>query len=696
MEDENRMILKHRTFNEKEFFFETGRMARQADGAVLVGQMGTVVLVTAVASKESETDKDFFPLFVEYREKFYAAGKIPGGFFKREGRPGEKETLGARLIDRPIRPLFPEGFRYEVQVACSVLSSDQEHQSDVLGITGASLALALSDIPFDAILSGVRVGYKDGNFCLNPTFSEVDEGGLDLVVAGTDEAIIMVEGGANEFSEAQLMEALEFGHENIRSMNAFQREFLAELERPPKREFTPPERNEEIERRIRSTYYEEIKKRNRIAGKLARSSALAEVAREAVERFSEEFPESENHILEAVQEIEREVVRSMILAEKIRSDGRKHDELRNVTCEVGVLPRTHGSALFTRGETQSLVVTTLGTSSDEQRIDDLEGESWKNYMLHYNFPPFSVGEVGFFRGPGRREIGHGALAERAIKPLVPDDDVFPYTIRIVSDILESNGSSSMATVCGGSLALMDAGVPIRKAVAGVAMGLVIENDSYAILTDILGLEDHLGDMDFKVTGTRDGITAFQMDVKVHGISRRVLEQALEQARRARLKILDIMGGTIASPRKELSPYAPKIVQIKIPVDKIREVIGPGGKMIRHIQDETGAKIDIEDDGTVKIASVDQAGGEKALQMIEAITAEPEVGRVYKGVVRSIVTFGAFVEILPGRDGLLHISEIDKRRVNKVEDVLKLGQEVEVKVIGIDREGKIRLSRKVLL
>lgn len=690
------MILKRRTFNGKEFFLETGRMAKQADGAVLVGQMGTVVLVTAVASKESETDKDFFPLFVEYREKFYAAGKIPGGFFKREGRPGEKETLGARLIDRPIRPLFPEGFRYEVQVACSVLSSDQEHQSDVLGITGASLALALSDIPFDAILSGVRVGYKDGNFCLNPTFSEVDEGGLDLVVAGTDEAIIMVEGGANEFSETQLMEALAFGHENIREMNAFQRDFLAELERPPKRELTSPERNEEIERKVKAAYYEEIKRRNSIQGKLARSSALAEVTREAVERYSEEFPESENQIKEAVQEIEREVVRSMILTEKVRSDGRKHDELRNVACEVGVLPRTHGSALFTRGETQSLVVTTLGTSSDEQRIDDLEGESWKNYMLHYNFPPFSVGEVGFFRGPGRREIGHGALAERAIKPLVPDDEVFPYTIRIVSDILESNGSSSMATVCGGSLALMDAGVPIRKAVAGVAMGLVIENDSYAILTDILGLEDHLGDMDFKVTGTCDGITAFQMDVKVHGISRQIMEQALEQARRARLKILNIMGDTIASPRKELSPYAPKIVQIRIPVDKIREVIGPGGKMIRHIQDETGAKIDIEDDGTVKIASVDQAGGEKALEMIEAITAEPEVGRVYKGVVRSIVNFGAFVEILPGRDGLLHISEIEKRRVNKVEDVLKLGQEVEVKVIGIDREGKIRLSRKVLL
>ena len=671
-------------------------MAKQADGSVLVGQMGTVVLVTAVASKETESDRDYFPLFVEYREKFYAAGKIPGGFFKREGRPGEKETLGARLIDRPIRPMFPEGFRYEVQVACSVLSSDQEHQSDVLGITGASLALALSDIPFGAILSGVRIGYKDGGFIVNPTFSEVDEGGLDLVIAGTDEAIIMVEGGAGEISEAQLVEALEFGHENIRSMNAFQREFLAECTCPRKRSFSPPEKNEELGRRIRGDYLGEVKTRTRVKGKLIRARALSELQGEALERYAEEFPEAEAKIKEILHEIEREVVRSLILEEKIRTDGRRFDELRDVSCEVGVLPRTHGSALFTRGETQSLVVTTLGTSSDEQRIDDLEGESWKNYMLHYNFPPFSVGEVGFFRGPGRREIGHGALAERAIKPLIPVDEVFPYTIRVVSDILESNGSSSMATVCGGSLALMDAGVPIPKAVAGVAMGLVMENGSYAVLTDILGLEDHLGDMDFKVTGTCDGITAFQMDVKVHGISKQILEQALEQARRARLEILDVMNKTIAKPREELSPYAPKIVQIKIPIDKIREVIGPGGKMIRHIQDETGAKIDIEDDGTVTIAAVDQEGGKKALEMIEEITAEPEIDKVYSGTVRSIVNFGAFVEILPGQDGLLHISEIDKRRVNKVEDVLKLGQKIDVKVIGIDREGKIRLSRKVLL
>jgi polyribonucleotide nucleotidyltransferase len=671
-------------------------MARQADGSVLVGQMGTVVLVTAVASKDAETDRDYFPLFVEYREKFYAAGKIPGGFFKREGRPGEKETLGARQIDRPIRPMFPEGFRYEVQVACSVLSSDQEHQSDVLGITGASLALALSDIPFDAILSGVRVGQGKDGFILNPTFAEVDEGGLDLVIAGTDDAIIMVEGGAKEITEAHLVEALEFGHENIRRMNAFQRDFLAQCECPPKRTFTPPEKNEALVAKVREAYRDEVKKRSLVRGKLDRGRALSELAAEAVERFEEEFPESAGRIKEILHDIEREEVRALILSEKVRTDGRRHDELRQLNCEVGILPRTHGSALFTRGETQSLVVTTLGTSSDEQRIDDLEGESWKNYMLHYNFPPFSVGEVGFFRGPGRREIGHGALAERAIKPLIPEDEQFPYTIRVVSDILESNGSSSMATVCGGSLALMDAGVPIPKAVAGVAMGLVMEDDSHAILTDILGLEDHLGDMDFKVTGTRDGITAFQMDVKIHGISRQIMEQALAQAHRARLSILDCMDATIPSARAELSPYAPKIVQIRIPVDKIRDIIGPGGKMIRHIQDTTGAKIDVEDDGTVKIAAVDQESGEKALAMIEEITAEPEIGKVYHGTVRSIVNFGAFVEIMPGRDGLLHISEIDRKRIDKVEDVLKVGQQLDVKVINIDREGKIRLSRKVLL
>jgi polyribonucleotide nucleotidyltransferase len=685
------------SINGRNLFFETGRMARQADGSVLVGEEGTVALVTAVASKGAPSDRDFFPLFVEYREKFYAAGKIPGGFFKREGRPGERETLSARLIDRPIRPLFPDGFQYEVQVACSVLSSDQLHQSDVLGITGASLALALSDIPFGDILSGVRVGYQNGQFVLNPTFEEVEQGTLDLVIAGTDDAIIMVEGGSKEVSESMIVEALEFGHERIKILNNHQREFLAGLPIPEKRKVPAVKMNTELQGKLRSDFYEELGRRCRIDGKLTRANALMELSQQAVEKYSsEETPELEKEIKNIMNDFEREIVRKLILGEKIRTDGRAYDEIREISCEVAVLPRTHGSALFTRGETQSLVATTLGTSSDEQRIDDLEGESWKNYMLHYNFPPFSVGEVGFFRGPGRREIGHGALAERAIKPVIPEDETFPYTIRVVSDILESNGSSSMATVCGGSLALMDAGVPISKAVAGVAMGLVIEDGKHAVLTDILGLEDHLGDMDFKVTGTREGITAFQMDVKVAGISRQIMEQALEQAHGARLRILDSMDAVISKPRESISPYAPKIVQIKIPVDKIREVIGPGGKMIRHIQDTSGAKIEIDDDGTVLIAAVDQAAGDKALEMIEELTAEPEVGKVYKGVVRSILKFGAFVQIMPGRDGLLHISEIDKKRIERVEDVLNIGDEVEVKVIGVDREGKIRLSRKVLL
>ena len=696
MEAYKHMVRREWQVDGRTVFFETGRMANQADGAVLVGDEGTVVLVTAVASKGEETDKDFFPLYVEYREKFYAAGKIPGGFFKREGRPGEKETLGARLIDRPIRPLFPEGFRYEIQVVCNVLSSDQQHQSDILGITGASLALALSDIPFEKIISGVRVGMKDGKFILNPTFSEVEEGELDLVVAGSDDAIIMVEGGAREVPESVLMEALEFAHEKIKKFNELQREFLAQCPRKEKRQFTPPERNPELEMKLREEFTAEMDSRSRVQGKLARARAISDLVDLAIEKYSEEYPDSEKQIKEIMHDIEREVVRKMIIEEKVRCDGRRYDELRDITCEVGVLPRTHGSALFTRGETQSLVVTTLGTAQDEQRIDDLEGESWKNYMLHYNFPPFSVGEVGAFRGPGRREIGHGALAERAIKPVIPSDEEFPYTIRVVSDILESNGSSSMATVCGGSLALMDAGVPISKAVAGVAMGLVKEGDSIAILTDILGLEDHLGDMDFKVTGTRDGITAFQMDVKIPGITRDIMEKALEQAKEARLKILDLMDKTISQPRCHISPFAPKIVQLRIPVDKIREVIGPGGKMIRHIQDETGAKVEIDDDGTIQIAAVDQAAGDRALEMIQQITAEPEVGKIYRGVVKAIVPFGAFVQILPGRDGLLHISEIDNKRINKVEDVLKIGQEIDVKVIGIDNEGKIRLSRKALL
>ncbi|MCK4538756.1 MAG: polyribonucleotide nucleotidyltransferase [Candidatus Krumholzibacteria bacterium] len=690
------MISKKMTVEGKEFFFETGRMARQADGSVLLGEEGTTVLVTAVASKGAESDRGFFPLFVEYREKFYAAGKIPGGFFKREGRPSERETLSCRLIDRPIRPLFPDGFMYEVQVACTVLSSDTEHQADVLGIIGASIALNLSDIPFDGVISGVRVGMKDGAFTLNPTFEEVEEAGFELVIAGSDDAIIMVEGESGEVSEAKIMEALDYGHEHIRKFNAFQREFLAECEIPAKREFSKKEVNEELKAKVFEQYKSKMDSACRLLGKHVRDSAIGALVTEAIEAHAEEYPESGKEIKNFMHDIEKELVRGMILNEGVRTDGRKKDEVRDITCEIGILPRTHGSALFTRGETQSLVVTTLGTSQDEQRIDGLIGESWKKYMLHYNFPPYSVGEVGFFRGPGRREIGHGHLAERAITPVLPTDEVFPYTIRVVSDIMESNGSSSMATVCGGSLSLMDAGVPIIKPVAGVAMGMVMEGEKFAVLTDILGLEDHLGDMDFKVTGTRDGITGFQMDVKISGISRAVMEEALEQARKARLHILDIMGQTISEPKSEISPFAPKIVQIKIPVDKIREIIGPGGKMIRHIQDTTGAKIDIDDDGTVAIAAVDQASGDAALEMINNITAEAELDKVYKGTVKSIVTFGAFVEILPGKDGLLHISEIDRKRIDRVEDVLELGQELEVKVIGIDREGKIRLSRKVLL
>jgi polyribonucleotide nucleotidyltransferase len=690
------MVRKNWDLEGKNLYFETGRMAKQADGAVLVGINSTVVLVTAVSSKDRQSELDFFPLSVEYREKFYAAGKIPGGFFKREGRPGEKETLGARMIDRPIRPLFPDGFRYEVQVACSVLSSDQQLPSDILGITGASLALALSDIPFDTILSGVRVGMKEGRFIANPTFAELDEGSLEIAVAGSDDAIIMVEGGAKELPESVMLDALEFAHGQIKKINAMQREFLAACSPKPKRTFKAMEIDKDLEARLRSEYLAEVDRRCRIREKLPRQFALAELLTDAVAKHGEAFPDSEKQFKRIMEGMEREVVRKMIITEKIRCDGRGSADLRPITCEVGLLPRTHGSALFTRGETQSLVVTTLGTAQDEQRLDELAGESFKSYMLHYNFPPFSVGEVGRFSGPGRREIGHGMLAERAIEPVIPADEHFPYTIRVVSDVLESNGSSSMATVCGGSLALMDAGVPIKKPVAGVAMGLIKEGDQVAILTDILGLEDHDGDMDFKVTGTRDGITAFQMDVKIAGITASVMRPALEQARQARMKILEIMDRTISQPRTEISPFAPKIVQIKIPVDKIRDVIGPGGKMIRHIQDTSGAKIQVEDDGTVEIAAVDQAAGDKALEMIRALTEEPELNKVYKGIVRGIQPFGAFVQILPGRDGLLHISEIDRKRINKVEDVLKLGDEIEVKVIGIDKDGKIKLSRKVLL
>jgi polyribonucleotide nucleotidyltransferase len=682
------------TINGEAISIESGRMAKQADGSVLVSMGETVVLVTVVAAK-TPTDKDYLPLFVEYREKLYAAGRIPGGFFKREGRPGEKETLNARLIDRPLRPLFGDSFNFEMQVVAQVLSFDGENQPDVLGITGASAALAVSDIPFSDILSGVRVGRVDGRFLANPKLSEIEKSDMDIIVAGTDKAVLMVEGGTSEVTEEDLVQAIAFGHGHIKKLNELQRELIKEVGSKEKRVLEPPLVIEDLDRAIEEKYFARITDSLKTPGKLARQDELQSIHDEAQEEFKESYPEKENYIHAALEKLEKREMRRMILQDGVRVDGRGYTDIRPITCEVGVLPRAHGSALFTRGETQSLVATTLGTTQDEQMLDTIEGESWKRYMLHYNFPPYSVGEIGSFRGPGRREIGHGALAERAIKPVIPGEEEFPYTIRIVSDILESNGSSSMATVCGGSLALMDAGVPVAKAVAGIAMGLVLEEDRVCVLSDILGLEDHLGDMDFKVTGTRSGITAFQMDIKVHGVTEEILRRALEQARQGREIILNAMDSTISEPRKDISVFAPKITMLKIPVDKIRELIGPGGKIIRNIQEESGAIVEVEDDGTVKVAAVNNASSEKALAMIKDITAEPEVGTIYEGVVKSIVSFGAFVEILPGRDGLLHISEIANRRIESVEDLLKVGDVIRVKVININGDGKIRLSKKAV-
>ncbi len=669
-------------------------MAKQADGSVLIRMGDTVLLVTAVASPKP-TDLDFFPLYVEYREKLYAAGRIPGGFFKREGRPGEKETLISRLIDRPIRPLFNEDFRHEVQVSAQVLSYDGSNQPDVLGITGASAALSVSDIPFTDVISGVRVGKVDGQLIINPTLDQIEKSEIDILVAGSDEAVIMVEGGANEVSESDIIEAIDLAHASIRDLNELQRELIQGIDLPPKREVEPPQIIEELDRAVRERYFDRVKETLKIHGKQERQKAFAAIQEEAIEEFKESYPDEERYAVHQLEEIEKKEMRRMILEDGVRIDGRKAKDIRPITCEVGVLPRAHGSALFTRGETQSLVASTLGTGQDEQMLDTIEGESWKRYMLHYNFPPFSVGEVGFYRGPGRREIGHGALAERAIKPLIPSEEDFPYTIRLVSDILESNGSSSMATVCGGSLALMDAGVPIQRAVAGIAMGLILEGDRVEILSDILGAEDHLGDMDFKVTGTRNGITSFQMDVKVSGVTMEILGRALAQAKEGREHILNEMDRTISSAREEISVFAPKITMIKVPIDKIREIIGPGGKVIRAIQEESGATIEVEDDGTVKVAAVNKASSDIAVKQIEAIIEEPEVGKIYEGEVKSILNFGAFVEILPGKDGLLHISEISNRRIARVEDVLQVGDVIKVKVIEVDGEGKVRLSKRAL-
>ncbi|WP_447974884.1 polyribonucleotide nucleotidyltransferase [Nitrospira sp. Kam-Ns4a] len=671
---------------------ETGRVAKQADGAVLASYADTVVLATAVASQTVKPGVDFLPLTVDYQEKAYAAGKIPGGYFKREGRPSEKEVLTSRLIDRPMRPLFPDGYYFETQVIVSVLSADETGSSDVLGITAAAAALAISPIPFGGPVAGVRVGRVDGQFVINPDLDTLEKSDLNLVVAGTADAVMMVEGGASELPESVMIDAIEVAHAEIRQIVAKIQE-LQTLAGRPKRAVKAEQIDPALVDAVRQLVAEPIREAILIPNKTARQERLDQVLQEAIEKLRTDDPNRERHVKLVFHSLEYSEVRNMILEGKVRADGRGPTDIRPVTCEVGVLPRTHGSALFTRGETQSLAVVTLGTTEDEQRIDALEGEYYRTFMLHYNFPPFSVGEARPLRSPGRREVGHGALAERALKPVVPSKEVFPYTLRLVSDILESNGSSSMATVCGGTLALMDAGVPIKEPVAGIAMGLIKEGDRVVVLSDILGLEDHLGDMDFKVTGTRNGVTALQMDIKIAGITPGLMRQALEQARVGRLYILDRMLEALSAPRPNLSPFAPRIFTMKIKQDKIRDVIGPGGKMIRSIIAECGVKIDVEDSGVISIAAVDEASAKKAIERINRLTEEVEVGKIYLGTVKKIMDFGAFVEILPNVDGLVHISQLAHHRVKSVADEVAEGDQVMVKVLEIDKQGKIRLSRK---
>ena len=682
---------------------ETGRLAKQASGAVLITYGDTVVLATAVIGR-TEIDRDFLPLTVDYREKTYAAGRIPGGFFKREGRPTEKEILSSRLIDRSIRPLFEKSNRYEIQIQTDVLSSDQENESDFLGLIGASCAVCLSDMPFPGPVAAVRVGLVGGELVLNPTTVELEESRLNMVVAGSADSILMVEGEAREISEAQLLEVFRFAHPRIQELVRLQAELVAQCGKT-KRALPVKALDPAFVETVESAWRSRVEKLVRIPDKAERELAMDDVRAEAkaaqanspvATASPDQLSKLQAAAVKVVDKLEGEILRQMVLTEGLRADGRKPDQIRPINCEVGLLPRTHGSALFTRGQTQALVVVTLGTSTDEQRVEELTGQSWKTFMLHYNFPPFSVGETRPNRGPGRREIGHGALAERALAAVAPSNERFPYTIRIVSEILESNGSSSMASICGGSLALMDAGVPVKAPVAGIAMGLVLEGDQTAILSDIMGIEDHLGDMDFKVAGTSEGITAIQMDMKIKGLPFDVLERALDQARRGRLHILGIMNETMERSRAEISRYAPRILVIKINPDKIRDVIGPGGKTIKKICEETGAQIDVEDDGTIKVACVDSEMAQRAVEIVRSLTEDPEIGQVYRGKVRRIVNFGAFVEILPGRDGLVHISELENHRVARVEDVLAEGDAIMVKVIGVDEEGKIRLSRKAVL
>jgi polyribonucleotide nucleotidyltransferase len=683
---------------ERELSIEIGKLAKQAHGAAVVSYGDTVVLVTACAAKEPREGLDFFPLTVDYRENFYAAGKIPGGFFKREGKPSEREVLNSRMIDRPIRPLFPEGYKNETQVVALVLSADTDIDPSMHAIVGASTALYTSVIPFEHPVAAVRVGLIEGRYYLNPTYSELKNSRLNLAVAGMEDGIVMVEAGAHEVSEEVMVEALNFGHQAIKQIIALQKELRAKIQ-PAKMVVVPPAIDEAMAKKIETAVRADLEDAlNTYKHEKLESYDLVDAAKEkAVEIFpdAEEDEDKLKMIKRIFGALKEKIFRDDILRKRERPDRRKFDTIRPIWIETRVLPRTHGSAVFTRGETQALVTATLGTSEDVQRLDWLEGESTKSFMMHYNFPPFSVGEVSPLRGPGRREIGHGALAERALVPVIPDENDFPYTIRVVSDILESNGSSSMATVCGGTLALMDAGVPIKAPVAGVAMGLVKEGDNYAVLTDIAGAEDHYGDMDFKVAGTKAGITALQMDIKIPGVTSKIMSEALAQAKEGRLFILDKMMEAIPAVSEQMSPYAPRIYSMKIPTDKIRDVIGPGGKMIRSIIEQTGVKIDVSDDGRVNIASADGPSAQKAIEIISNLTATPEVGKTYRGKVVRIADFGAFVEIFPGTDGLLHISEIDENRIRNVRDVLSEGDQVMVKVVGLEGN-KIKLSRKAVL
>jgi len=682
-------------FNGQPLTIETGKVARQADGAVIVTYGETKVLCTVVSARSMREGQDFFPLTVNYAEKFYAAGKIPGSFFRRERGSTERETLICRLIDRPMRPLFPKGYMFETQIMPSVISADMINDPDTLAMVAASASVVVSDIPFEGPIAAVRVGRVAGQFVANPTNEQIQESDVEIVISGSKDAVMMVEGESHFLSEQDMLDAIFFGHEALQPLIAVQEE-LAKLVGKEKRVFEAPQVDDLLVSKVVELAEPKVIEAVKIQSKQERYAALGDIRTDVKEQLAEIFEDREDEISTALGSVEKKVVRRMVTQDRVRIDGRDMQTIRPISCEVGVLPRAHGSALFTRGETQALVTATLGTGVDEQRMDNVQGMEFKKFMLHYNFPPFCVGETSMRLFPGRREIGHGFLAERSAAQILPKHEDFPYTIRIVSDILESNGSSSMASVCGASLSLMDAGVPVSEAIAGIAMGLIKEGDDVAILSDILGDEDHLGDMDFKVTGSAKGITALQMDIKITGVTKEIMEQALEQAREGRIHILGEMAKAIDSPRSELSEYAPQITSIKVKPDQVRTVIGSGGKNVRGIIDATGCAIDIEDDGTIKIASSDGLAAKQAIKMIRDLTQEPEVDKLYMGTVKKIMEFGAFVEIYPGTDGLVHVSELAKERVRNVTDVLKEGDQVLVKCIGVDRQGKIKLSRKAAL